>query len=137
MKCPHQAHVAIVDGKRFIVMRNVGQIFEPKLEKIAEPELEETNFSAGIRLHDQGTQRTGGSSTDLNEFAHGAAAAEWLNAKALSGEIEQLVVIADPRTLGEMRRHYHKQLQSRIVAELAKDLTGESTQVIEQAIAAA
>lgn len=137
MKCPHQAHVAIVDGERFVLMRNTGQIFEPKLEKVAQPELERTNYSAGTRLPDQGNQRAGRSSTDIEELAYGAAVAEWLNSKTLSGEIEQLIVIADPRTLGEMRRHYHKELEPRIVAELAKDLTGQSTREIEKAIAAA
>ena len=137
MKCPHQAHVAVVDGKRFVLMRNTGQIFEPKLEKVAEPELERTNDSAATRLPDQGNQRAGGSSTDIEELAYGAAVAEWLNAKALSGEIDQLMIIADHRTLGEMRRHYHKELQARIVAELTKDLTWQTPREIEQAIAAA
>ena len=73
----------------------------------------------------------------LEEFAHGAAAAEWLNNKAVSGEMDQVLVIADPRTLGEMRRHYHKELENRLVGELAKDLSGQPTRAIEQAIAAA
>jgi len=135
MKCPHNSHVALVDGERFLLMRNVGQIFEPSLEVVAEPELEETNFSAGVRHQDEGGQRTG--NTDLNELAHGAAAAEWLNRRALSGDIEQLTVIADPKTLGEMRRHYHKELQDRIVAELPKDLSGEPIPALEKAIASA
>lgn len=133
MKCPHKAHVALADGTRFVLMRNVGQIFEPKLEKVAEPELEETNFSAGARDQDLAGQRKG--NTDLNELAHGAAAAEWLNSKALAGEIEQLMVIADPKTLGEMRHHYHRELEARIFAELPKALASEPIERIEQVIA--
>jgi protein required for attachment to host cells len=60
-----------------------------------------------------------------------------LNAKALAGEIDQLVVVADPRTLGEMRPRYHKALQGKIVAELPKELTSESPQAIAQTLAAA
>ena len=135
MKVPHQAHVAIVDGERFVLMRNTGQIFEPKLEMVAEPNLEETNFSAGVRHQDLSGQRNG--STDLNELAHGAAAAEWLNARALKGEIGELVIVADPKTLGEMRRHYHKELQSRIVGEVAKAVSGEPTAQIEKVLAGA
>jgi protein required for attachment to host cells len=137
MKVPHKAHVALVDGERFILMRNTGAMFEPKLEFIAEPELETANFRAGVRHRDQAMQRTIDNSTAMAEFAHGAAVAEWLNAKALAGEIEQLVVVADPRTLGEMRQHYHKELQARIVGELAKDLTWNSPQEIGEMIAAA
>lgn len=134
MKCPHMAHVAIVDGARFVVMRNKGQAFEPKLEKVSTPELEATNFSAGIRHQDDGGQKHG--RTDLNELAHGAAAAQWLNEQVLGGKIDDLLIIADPKTLGEMRRHYHKELEQKLVGELAKELANESTDVIEKAIAA-
>lgn len=135
MKIPHNAHVALVDGNRFLVLRNKGQMFEPSLELVAEPDLELTNFSAGIR--NQEPSAPGGASTNLNELAHGAAAAEWLNAKAKAGEIEQLVVVADPKTLGEMRRHYHVELKNCLVDEVAKALTGESIPTIEKVLAGA
>ena len=133
MKLHNNAHVALVDGHRFVLMRNSGQMFEPRLKKVAEPDLEETNFSAGVRHQDHSSQIT--HATDLNELAHGAAAAEWLNAQALAGEIEELLVIADPKTLGEMRRHYHTKLQDRIVGEIAKEMTREPVSRIEAAIA--
>ena len=133
MKCPHKAHVALVDGNRFVVLRNTGQIFEPKLQMVAEPELEATNFSAGVRHQDKAGQMRG--ETDLNELAHGAAAAEWLNAKAIAGEIDDLIIIADPKTLGEMRRHYHKELQRRLVGELDKAIANDPIPAIEKALA--
>ncbi len=135
MKLRNNAHVALVDGTRFVMMRNVGQAFEPKLEPAAKPDLDATNFSAGVRHQDSASQRSG--ATDLNELAHGAAAAEWLNARAVAGDIEELLVIADPKTLGEMRRHYHSELESRLVGEIAKTMTGEPIPRIEAAIAAA
>ncbi len=135
MKLPHNAHVALVDGETFTVMRNGGQIFEPKLEQAERPDLSATNFSAGVKHQDDIGQRKG--ETDLNELAHGAAAAEWLNAKAISGEITDVLVIADPKTLGEMRRHYHTELEKRLVGEIDKTLTGEPTDRIEKAIVAA
>lgn len=135
MKLPHKAHVAIVDGEHFTVMQNIGQPFEPKLEGAQKPDLSATNFSAGVKHQDDVGQRTG--ATDLNELAHGAAAAEWLNAKAISGELSEVLVIADPKTLGEMRRHYHSELEKRIVGEIGKTMTGEPTSKIEKAIEAA
>ncbi len=133
MQIPHKAHVALVDGERFILLRNDGQIFEPKLSKVAEPDLEATNFSAGVKHQDSASQMS--SATDLNEPAHGAAAADWLNAKAIAGDIDDLVVIADPKTLGEMRRHYHTELEKRLVGELDKALTHEPLEKIEKVIA--
>jgi len=44
-------------------------------------------------------------------------------------------VIAPPKTLGELRKHYHKEVSSRITGELAKDLTGHPVPDIEKAIA--
>lgn len=135
MKCPHKAHIALVDGERFVLLRNDGQLFDPKLSKVAEPSLEATNFSAGVKHQDEGGQKKG--KTDLDELAHAAAAADWLNAKAIAGEMDDLVVIADPKTLGEMRRHYHKELEKRLAGEIDKALTGEPLDRIEKAIVAA
>ena len=137
MKVPHMAHVALVDGERFMLMRNTGPIFEPKLELVAEPKIKVIVPGAEAASDDRGGLTTAGSGANLAEIAHGAAVVQWLNARALAGEIEQLVIVADPRTLGEMRPHYHKVLQARIVAELAKDLTWESPQRIAATIAAA
>ena len=135
MKLPHKAHVAIVDGEHFMVMRNSGQLFEPKLNSPERPDLTATNFSAGVKHQDEVGQRLG--RTDLDELAHGAAAAEWLNSKAIAGEISDLLVIADPKTLGEMRRHYHGELEKRLVGEIGKNVASETTERIEQVIASA
>ena len=137
MKVPHLAHVVLVDGERFVVMRNTGPMFEPRLEMVAEPDLDPTNFSAGVRHQDRVPEGLTAVATELDELAHAAAAAEWLNAGVLAGEIEQVVVIADPRTLGEMRRHYHKELQARIAGELDKTVTWTSAEKIAQIVAAA
>lgn len=135
MKLPHKAHVALLDGENFTLFRNDGQMFEPKLVETDSPSLDPTNFSAGVRHQDDGGQKLG--RTQLGELAHGAAATEWLNAKAIAGEIEKLLIIADPKTLGEMRQHYHTELSQRIVGEIDKTLTGQSTDKIEAAIIAA
>lgn len=135
MKCPHNAHVALVDGERFVLLRNDGQPFEPKLSKVAEPDLEATNFSAGVRHQDKGGQMKG--NTDLNELAHVAAATEWLNSKAKAGELADLLVVADPKSLGEMRRHYHKELSANLIGELDKAVANEPLEKIERIIAAA
>ena len=53
---------------------------------------------------------------------------------ALAGEFEKLIIVAPPKTLGELRKHYGKQLSERIAGELAKDLTGHSTDQIAAAV---
>jgi protein required for attachment to host cells len=135
MRVPHKALVALANGERFLLMRNVGSPFEPKLEKVSELDLELTNFSAGVRHQDPAGQRNG--STDIDELAHGAAIAEWLNKKTLNGETEPLVIAADPKTLGQIRQHCHPELQNRIAGEVAKDLTNPPLEAIERALAMA
>ena len=135
MKVPRRALVALANGERFVLMRNVGEVFEPRLERIGELDLELTNFAAGARHQDPAGQRSG--SSDIDELAHGAAIAEWLNEKALKGRLGQLVVAADPKTLGQIRQHCHKEVRSRIVGEVAKDLINSPVPEIERALAAA
>lgn len=133
MKLSYQAHVALVDGENFTLYRNEGQIFDPKLVVERKPELEVTNFSAGVRHQDQIGRLLG--RTQLDELAHGAAVAEWLNAQVLAGTIGELLIIADPKTLGEMRQHYHADLIGRLAGEIDKTLTGKTTSEIEEIIA--
>jgi len=135
MRIPHLALVALANGEKFKLMRNVGQPLEPKLEAVGDLDLELTNFSAGVRHQDPAGQRNG--STDIDELAHGAAIAEWLNKQTLRGGIDQVVIAADPKTLGQIRQHTHKELESRIVGEVAKDLINSPLPAIEQALAAA
>ena len=45
--------------------------------------------------------------------------------------VEALIIVAPPKTLGELRKHYHKEVEGRIEAEIAKDLTGHPVDRIE------
>jgi len=49
--------------------------------------------------------------------------------------VTQLLVLADPKTLGEMRRHYHSALEKALVGEIDKTVTGEPLDKIAKIIA--
>ena len=70
----------------------------------------------------------------IQEDRFAAEAADLLRQRALSGDFKSLVVIAPPRTLGELRKHYHKEVESRILDEFHKDLTGCTVDEIEAAL---
>ena len=59
-------------------------------------------------------------------------------AQAAVGPIPEaaIVVIAPPRTLGEIRKHYGRASQARLAGEIDKDLAGHVTDDIVRAIAA-
>jgi protein required for attachment to host cells len=73
----------------------------------------------------------------LEEDRFAAEAAELLKKRALSHSYDSLIVVAPPKTLGELRKHYHKEVESRLKGELDKDLTGHPIDAIEKALAAA
>jgi protein required for attachment to host cells len=141
MLLPHGTVFAVVDGEKFELYRNSGKEADPDLTSMDTPELEATNYSYGSRDHDKVSRFTGGAPKDresqLEESAHVIAVADWLNNQVLTHKIEKLVVIADPRSLGEMRKRYHKQLEGVLVGELAKDLTGRRPDDIVKALRAA
>lgn len=135
MKIPHNAKVVIANGEKFLLLRNAGEPFEPKLQKEQELDLLVTNYSAGIRHQDPQEQR--GGFTELDELAHGAAVADWLNDKALKNELGEVVIVADPSTLGQIRKHLHKKTADQVAGEVAKDLTNQPMNAIERALAGA
>ena len=51
------------------------------------------------------------------------ATADLLNKRALAGDYEALVVVAPPKTLGELRKHLHKEAEKRLVATFNKEMT--------------
>lgn len=131
MLLPHGAVVALVDGEKFELFRNCGNEAEPNLAAVAAPQLDEHNKGSGSHHYSSSGNPQ---ASLLNEDAHAAAVAEWLNGQVIGHKIEHLVVIAAPRTLGEMRRHYHKQTVNALVGELAKDLIGRQGREIITAL---
>lgn len=122
MLLPHGTLIALVDGQNFELFRNAGNEAEAALETVAAPQLDSSNHS-GAGHHSSSGNHAG---SLVAEDAHAAAATEWLNSQVLGHKVDNLVIIASPRTLGEMRRHYHKALEGVLRTELAKDLVGRS-----------
>ncbi|WP_319533242.1 host attachment family protein [uncultured Cohaesibacter sp.] len=60
-----------------------------------------------------------------------------LYTKVHAGKIDNLVLIADPETLGEIRPLLHKEVTDALVLELDKTLTNSPVKDIEKTISAA
>jgi protein required for attachment to host cells len=127
MHMPANAHVAVVDGEHFALFRNHGTEQSPELVSIEMTTSTEAAHKAG----------PGDNFRQNEEAGHAASVATALNAAVLSHKVEHLIVIADPSTLGEMRKLYHKQLEHALIGEIAKTLTGRSSDDLVKAIAAA
>lgn len=131
MILPNGAVVAVADGAALKLFRNRGA--EPEIDLVAldVPGLRPVNSGSGQRHHDANDNPDNDRRAE-DRFA--AAATDHLNGLALNGTIDKLVVIADPRTLGELRKGFHAMVQSKLIGELAKDLIGHSVQDIVAAI---
>ncbi|MAN56296.1 MAG: host attachment protein [Paracoccus sp. (in: a-proteobacteria)] len=74
------------------------------------------------------------SSRDVDEAAFASGLADFLNDLVLRGKADEVAVIADPTTLGTMRKKYHKELQQRLAKEIAKTLTGADAGSVQRAL---
>lgn len=134
MLLPSGATVAVADGEKFSLFRNTGNGTNPILAAVPHTEIETVNSGSGAS-HQNNVGNPDNGQAEEDGFASGIA--EFLNRKVLGGEILDLVIIAAPRTLGELRKHYHKRLSAVLRGEISKDLTGHVVDDIEKAIAAA
>ena len=134
MQIPKGATVAVADGEKFNLFQNISDNTEPTLKALPDTDVDtESNNARGGRKSSSANPDQG--QPDEDNFVGGIA--DVLNRRVLNGKITGLVVIAAPKALGELRKHYHKELEAILVGEIAKDLTGHSIQDIEKSIAAA
>lgn len=143
MQIAHDAMVLVADGRKMLFFRNKGDATHPQLEAEAvkvqdnPAHRDQASDSAG-RASSSGTASATMGENDyhvLEEQRFAAEAADILKRRALARDFEKLIVVAPPNALGEMRKHYHKEVQSRLVGEIAKDLVNHPVPEIERLIA--
>lgn len=134
MDLPQNTVVAVADGEKLSLFRNDGDAATVNLTALPDPAIDSSKISSGAR-HSSSSANPDDSQQDEDGF--GAGVTDMLNKQVLEGKIKSLVIIAAPRTLGEMRKGYHKSLSDVLIGELDKDLTGHSVQDIEKALAVA
>ena len=134
MDIPKGATIAIADGEILNLFHNSGDEMSPKLTPLPDAEVDTTNHGSGGRHHSS-SANPADSQQEEDSFAAGTA--KILNKRVLDGKIDALIIVAAPRTLGELRKHYHKALSAVLVGEISKDLTGHSIADVENTILAA
>jgi len=130
MLIPNGTVIALLDGERFELYRNDGTEAEPELIALDDPKLDTLNHSAGSHHSSAGNHE----GNMVVEDAHAIAAANWLNEQVLGHKIDQLVIFAAPRTLGELRKHYHRLTAQAVLTEVNKSYTGRAPEEIIEAL---
>lgn len=145
MRVPYNTYVLVADGEKMLFFRNEGDadqlnlIVEGKRHHPDPYNREIKSDDSGRSFSSVGPGRSAYEETDfhqLGEDRFAADTAEMLKERALDNEYEHLIVVAPPRTLGELRKHYHVEVEKRLKAEIPKDLTGHPVWEIERIISA-
>lgn len=148
MRVPHKAFVVVADGRKMLFLRNEGDALNPNLQiakKLVDRNPADHEQASDISGHALSTRvqnanwTSGGNveNTDFHQLEEDRFASETaalLKQWALRNEFESLIVIAPPKTLGELRKHYHKEVADRLAGEIDKDLTGHTVPQIEQVL---
>lgn len=134
MQVPQNTVIAVADGEKLSLFQNEGNALDIKLKAMPAEEIDSSKITSGNR-HSSSAANPDDSQQEEDSFGSGIT--DMLNRHVLGGKIKNLVIIAAPRTLGEMRKGYHKQLSAVLIGELDKDLTGHTVQDIEKALEAA
>jgi protein required for attachment to host cells len=147
LRIPHNGFVFVGDGRKALFLRNEGDEKFPNLKT-------ESVFEDDNPLnHAQGSERPGRLSKALDSGQRSAVEpVDWHHieehrfAKKVAAAMEQvvrvrnvpaLVVVAPPKTLADLRSTFHADVQSRVIAEINKDLTRHTVGEIERHLTAA
>ena len=139
MRLENGAWVLVVDGAKALVLENMTDGADPNLRVVRKEENDapDSKGEATTGPDQQGIRRqldaTAYHTFEEHRFAEEMAA--WLYKAAHRNRFAQLVVVAPPKVLGTLRQSFHKEVASRVVAEVPKTLTGHPVDQIERIVA--
>lgn len=145
IRLAHDGWVVVADGEKALFLRNEGDAKFPNLQVFREmsqenPPTREQGDNRPGRLNDATSgQKSAVSETDWHRIAKERFAgeiAERLYRHAHAGRFEQIVLVAPPLVLGELRKELHEAVTSRVVGEVDKTLTGHPVHKIEELVLA-
>lgn len=130
-RIPEGTLVVVADGGGARILRNTGSDYDVKLKQIEE--IDPANLPLSTPAGNQPPEVKG---EEAEEAGFAKRLALRLNDDALKHRFEHLVLFADAQTLGQIRPLLHKETQSRLLADHAKNLTNGSVEDITKAVMA-
>jgi protein required for attachment to host cells len=134
MNIPSQALVLVGDGKRALLLRNQGSpahvhlSLEREVHHEDPPTRELGTDRPGRKPGADGVSRSAIEQTDYHQQAETRFAADvaaTLYEMEHAHEFDDLVVVAPPKMLGDLRAAMHPEVARLIVAEIPKDLVSQ------------
>ena len=137
--------ILVVDGAKLLLFRNDGDTRKPALatlilEEADNPPSREQGTDSPGRTHSRmGNRRSAYQETDWHAQAEdrfARHAGQVLEQAAADEGKAGIIVIAAPRTLGVLRKHYGRQTGDRLLGEISKELARHETDDIVAVISA-
>lgn len=142
MTLAHNTLILVADGRKALFLRNQGDKGRIDLRTASHRERADRKDS-DIKT-DAADQSPAPANTGLpggtmgepdfhqqEEDSFARDLAEQVNAMALAGEFDDLVVVAPARTMGELRPLWHKAVKARLAGEHVKEMTDRPVSDIE------
>ena len=141
IKLKHGLWVVVADGEKALFLKNKGDAKFPDFEVIREMEQDNPatreqgterpgRHSDGPSVHNSAYEETDWHRLSKERFADEIA--DLLYKFAHRGSFEEIVIIAPPPVLGEMRKQLHREVTSKVTAEIPKTLTNHTVFEIEE-----
>jgi protein required for attachment to host cells len=143
LKIRQGAWVVVCDGRKAVVLENVGDQDYPDLR------IKETETHKAERTSDLGTDKPGTVHQSHEAMRSSVEQTDWHDReeeaflKELAAHLDKaivgkdatgLVVVAPPRALGMIRKAYSHAVREALIAEIDKDLTGVPADQLEERI---
>lgn len=141
MALPHRALVLVADGTKVLFLRNHGDQNQIDLRTESHDAREDRKDrdiktdAPGTMKQSMGYGRPAYEETDFQQQEQDRwvkDAADELKKRALRNDFEALAIIAPPRSLGVMRKEFHKEVERRIVLTVNKEMTDRPIPDIEE-----
>jgi protein required for attachment to host cells len=143
IKLAHDGWIVVADGEKALFLTNEGDEKYPNLKVFREEEQDNPpnreqaagrpgRFNDGPNVH-----RSSVDDTDWHELAKENFArqiADILYRQAHRQRFSQIILVAAPAVLGEVRKELHKEVADRVIAEIDKDLTNHPVHEIEKLV---
>jgi protein required for attachment to host cells len=138
--------LVVADGEKALFLKNEGDALHPNFQVVREMEQDNPptreqgvdrpgRHSDGPSAHNSAYEETDWQRLGKERFADEIA--ERLYKMAHRGDFKQIVLIAPPLVLGELRKKLHQEVTDKVVGEIAKTLTNHPVYDIENLLKAA
>jgi protein required for attachment to host cells len=141
----HGLWVVVADGEKALFLKNEGDATYPNLTVVREMREENPpnrdqgsdrpgRYNDGPSVHRSAVEEVDWHRVAKERFADEIT--ERLYKLAHKDEFKELVIVAPPLVLGEMRKKMHKEVSEKVVGEIPKTLTNQPIHDIEKLLAA-